>query len=359
MKIHVCDVPSRFHAGVVEAEPRLQNDFFLVEHMVHLNLAACENHCADTAKADLYFVPFYPSCLYAAKSYSTGHDIASTSKLARLASDIHVHRSFARVLAIVRSRPEWKRRSGRDHIFVFGQGRGANLGYLWTRFRRDLSRACLLAVEGRPYGNPGAFDPAKDVVIPGYVPWTREISSVRAEPIERDLKMHFRGRVWGRVRPEMVKHLQPAPDTLITSDSRFRLGTEGTQPRAADVLAYYRELRRAEFALCPAGWTPWSRRIYEALLVGSIPVLIPGDFVPPFADRLDWSRFSLSVPDPKIASLDALVRGLPRARVEAMLAEVDRVREHFVYHPKPVPGDAGSGVLSALRRVWERLRTES
>ncbi len=360
MKIHVCDLPEEFHLGVVAAEPRLHADLFLVEHKVHQNVLASHQHCANSSGADLYFVPFYPSCLYAANSYSIGHDVASPSKLARLASDHHVHRSFARMMRIITARPEWKRHGGRDHVFVFGQGRGANIGYIWPRFHRKLRNACLLAVEGRPYGNNSAFNASTDIVIPGYLPWVDEIEQARSASSERDLKIHFRGRAWGGTRPAMFRHITAGPDVLVTSEIRFELGTEGKCPQADHIADYYRELARTEFALCPAGWTPWSRRIYEAILVGSIPVLIPGDFVPPFKEQLDWSRFSITAALTDLATLQADLRAIPTSRVQAMHTELDKVRPHFVYHQRPNPGDAGSTVLAALeKRVNPKESTRS
>ena len=136
-------------------------------------------------------------------------------------------------------------------------------------------------------------------------------------------------------------------------------GSEGSDARATDVLSYYRELRRAQFALCPAGWTPWSRRIYESILLGCIPVFIPGDFVPPFAHDLDWSRFSITIDASQIPFIDEILRAFSDTQVEAMLNEVEQVRHRFRYHSSPQEGDAGSGVLAELERVWHRIQSKS
>eukprot|EP01041_Mallomonas_annulata_P002198 gene2198-4276_t len=47
------------------------------------------------------------------------------------------------------------------------------------------------------------------------------------------------------------------------------------------------------FALCPAGYAPWSRRVYEALLKNSIPVILPNGIVEPFERYLDLTKFSV------------------------------------------------------------------
>jgi len=118
------------------------------------------------------------------------------------------------------------------------------------------------------------------------------------------------------------------------------MGGENRRAVREDVVAYYREARRSVFCLCPAGQTPWSKRIYETILCGAIPVFIPGTFVPPFPGQIDFSRFSVTITMEELPRLEQILRAIPAERVQAMLAEVARVRHHFVWHETPVLEDA-------------------
>jgi len=354
VKLYIHDLPVRFHQGVVDAEPRLQRDFFLVEHRVHQNLRESPARTHDAQSADLFFVPFYPSCIYAAHAYRTGLALAKPSRPRRLRTDLHLLRSFGQMMSTLTARPEWRRRGGRDHVFVFGQGRGPNLGYIWRRYHRQLRGSIVLGVEARPSEGLSAFNPETDRVIPGYVPWYDVIEEVCKESRERDLLIHFRGRAWGRVRGALFEHLRSSGDVLVSAETRYQLGTEGRSLASDDVRDYYREMRRATFCLCPSGWSPWSRRFYEAILLGSIPVVIPGDFVPPFRKRLDYARFTLTFPAQEIPRLEARLRAIPQAQVRRMQAALLEVRSHFIYHEAPRPGDAGSMLLEDLEVLAER-----
>lgn len=355
MKLYIHDLPARYHRDVVAGEPKLQRDFFLVEHRVHQNLCESPARTYDAEEAGLFFVPFYPSCIYAAHAYRTGLVLAKPSRPRRLRTDLHLLRCFGKMMSMLTAHPAWRRRGGRDHVFVFGQGRGPNLGYIWRRYRRQLQGSIVLGVEARPSEGLSAFNPATDRVIPGYVPWYDLIEEVCKESIERDLLLHFRGRAWGRVRGALFEHLRSSRDVLLSEDTRFQLGTEGRNLDLDEVRAYYREMRRATFCLCPSGWSPWSRRFYEAILVGSIPIIIPGDFVPPFRERLDYSRFTLTVSAEEIPTLEARVRAIPQEQVQRMQGALREVRSHFVYHAAPRQGDAGSMILEDLAGIAEGM----
>lgn len=77
--------------------------------------------------------------------------------------------------------------------------------------------------------------------------------------------------------------------------------------------------RNATFCLVPAGYTASSRRFYEALAAGCIPVVISDHFPFPFSDVLDWSS---AVIRHSQKDVDALPRRL--AKMEE--AEVARRR---------------------------------
>jgi len=77
---------------------------------------------------------------------------------------------------------------------------------------------------------------------------------------------------------------------------------------------------RAEFAFCPVGDTPESKRVYDALRAGSVP-LLSSKFVPPplgswrsFSARIEYNRSSGGLLLPRASRLAALQRGVRQMR---------------------------------------------
>lgn len=342
MRIYTYDLPEELHEGTIGEFPSQRYDFWLVEHLVREGLGAGAWATADPREADLFLIPFYPACYSAAANYRHGVDVARPGRWQRYRREADVLFAFGRAMRAVRRMGYFRPEGPRNHLLVFGQGRGANGGFLWRFHRREIERMILLGVEAKPYGDPAAFSLEKDIVIPGYTPWQDVIGEVDAAGGERDLLIHFRGRGWGPVRPRILGAGMRGDDVLVSAETPFAMGGENRPAVRADAVRYFRELRRSVFCLCPAGWTPWSKRIYESILCGAIPVFVPGDFVPPFRTRLDYSRFSVTIREEEIPRIETILRGIPRERVAEMLAEVQRVRRHFLYGP-------GGGAMERIR----------
>jgi hypothetical protein len=344
----VYELPTRLNLETIQDYPSQRFDFWYLEYLFHQNLLASEYFTASPDDADFFLVPFYPACFLAAFAYDRGVNLAQWTRLQRYRSEWHVHFGFRESMRIVRSQPSWKRLGWRRHLFVFGQGRGANSGFFWKFFGRQVKDCTFLGVEASPFGNPSAFRVGHDVVIPGFTPWQDVIDEVRAEHHQRNILLHFRGRPWGKVRKHIFRHIPPAQDTLVEADSPYALGGENRCANRMDAREYFRELHRSVFCLCPAGWTPWSKRIYESILCGAIPVLIPGTFVPPFRSQIDYTQCSVTITMAELPRLQSILRSLSADRVKHMLMEVDRVRQHFIWHERSVKGDAFDLVMQDL-----------
>jgi len=109
-----------------------------------------------------------------------------------------------------------------------------------------------------------------------------------------------------------------------------------------------------------------SPRIIEILLFGCVPVVMADTYDLPLSDVLDWSAFSVRVPQGDPGALPA---ALAAADYESLRRRVCAVAPFFAYHAKPQPGDAfymtmlqlsrrlaaapqraGCGLLNATRR---------
>jgi hypothetical protein len=55
------------------------------------------------------------------------------------------------------------------------------------------------------------------------------------------------------------------------------------------------------------GAAPWSPRLVEYMLLGCVPVLVTDTLVPPFAQTLDWAKFSVTVKIKDIAKIPEIL----------------------------------------------------
>ena len=82
------------------------------------------------------------------------------------------------------------------------------------------------------------------------------------------------------------------------------------------VASYNQLLSDSVFALCPSGAGPNTLRLWEALAVGAIPVLLGVQPMLPLGGSLpniDWDRIVLRVPDEEIDDLAQLLHAMPLA----------------------------------------------
>ena len=83
---------------------------------------------------------------------------------------------------------------------------------------------------------------------------------------------------------------------VLLNDPFFDVGAverDGTGGLPHD--QYMAKLRGSVFCLAPAGFAPWSRRLFEVIIEGCIPVIVADDIVLPFENQLNWKEFSVTV----------------------------------------------------------------
>jgi hypothetical protein len=58
---------------------------------------------------------------------------------------------------------------------------------------------------------------------------------------------------------------------------------------------YYKDLKKCFFAYCPCGQACWSMRLYEAIALLTIPILIADGVIQPFERFIDWRKFTVKL----------------------------------------------------------------
>lgn len=80
----------------------------------------------------------------------------------------------------------------------------------------------------------------------------------------------------------------------------------------------YSDLMNTTFALVPAGRSPATYRLGEALSAGAIPVFIHQNFVKPFPGKIPWSTFSFSFPAEEAPRIIDTLRAVPVEKLAKM-----------------------------------------
>jgi hypothetical protein len=87
-------------------------------------------------------------------------------------------------------------------------------------------------------------------------------------------------------------------------------------PMDGAVVSYNQLLSDSVFALCPAGAGPNTLRLWEAMAVGAVPVLLGAQPLLPSGGSLadiDWESIVIRVPDEQLLMLPQLLRAMPLA----------------------------------------------
>lgn len=116
--------------------------------------------------------------------------------------------------------------------------------------------------------------------------------------------------------------------------------------------AYYEDMQRSIFCLCPLGWAPWSPRIVEAVVFGCIPVIIADDIVLPFTDVIPWNDIAVFVPEKDVGRLDTILTSISMEEVtmkQRMLADA-HIKRALLFPRLTLPGDGFHQVMNALAR---------
>lgn len=87
--------------------------------------------------------------------------------------------------------------------------------------------------------------------------------------------------------------------------------------------------RRSNFCLCPRGYGVNSFRLYEAMQLGSIPVIITDRFYLPWTDELNWNEFSVLITEEQISNIGDILESYTQKNIETMRSNLKDVYEKY------------------------------
>lgn len=388
------------------ADSKHPNVGYHVDFAFAKRLEASGLRTSNPSDAHLYFVPFSAAtCRFTKLDPRKGGHRGNLRSVASCAAEMR--RGTARIA----SRWPWlARRNGSDHFWVSSHDAGHDFAVLTdARFRAnaiaiansaDTDPSIPSGVVSYPQPPPLAasavetaadrnrtrhagrasrasrippFSPSRDVSCVPYVGGLPGAVSL-PPPARRKVLAFFAGTVRQSADPTAAHYDNSgtghARELMADGGRRFNAQPPSSAGRRRVRLVsgslrrtdYIDALLDSVFCLAPRGHAVWSPRLVEAILHGCIPVLIADTYWPPLRCFVDWRRFSVRVAEAEAANVAHMLAEVPAARVQAMHAELLRVRHLFAFqlHAEQRTSDAFDVLLlEAWLRGTQCGRAES
>ncbi|KAK8314641.1 hypothetical protein V6Z12_D01G184900 [Gossypium hirsutum] len=326
LRVYMYDLPRKFHVGMMDRRsfegpapvtadnlpPWPSNSGIKKQHSVEYWLMASLLYggngnedreavrVSDPESAESFFVPFFSSL-----SFNThGHNMTDP--------ETEVDRRLqVELLEFLQKSKYYQRSGGRDHVIPMTHPNAFRF------LRQELNASILIVVDFGRY--PKTMSSlSKDVVAP-YVHVVDSFTDDDAlDPYEsRTTLLFFRGNT-------------------VRKDS-----TEG--------------MRSSKFCLHPAGDTPSSCRLFDAIVSHCVPVIVSDKIELPYEDEIDYSEFSIFFSMKEALEPGYLVnqlRQFPKDRWVEMWKQLKNISHHFEFQYPPKKED---GVNMLWRQVKRKL----
>uniref|UniRef100_A0A1D1ZDF7 Putative glycosyltransferase At3g07620 n=1 Tax=Anthurium amnicola TaxID=1678845 RepID=A0A1D1ZDF7_9ARAE len=358
LRVYMYDLPRRFNVGMLERRrpggedtelppvdraslpPWPQNSGLKKQHSVEYwmmaSLLAGDSggeaeaiRVRDGDEAEAFFVPFFSSLSF----NSHGHNMTDP--------DTEIDRQLqVELLKFLRGSRYWQRSGGRDHIIPMNHPNA-------FRFLREEVNASILVVAdfGR-YPRSLSFL-SKDIVSPYVHMVDSFVDDNPPDPFEsRPTLLFFRGRTVrkdeGIVRLKLAKILKGHDD--VHFEDSFATG-EG-------IKASTQGMRSSKFCLHPAGDTPSSCRLFDAIVSHCVPVIVSDRIELPYEDEMDYRDFSIffSVQEAlEPGYMISQLRQIPKERWIEMWMRLKNISHHYEFQYPPKKNDA-------VNMLWKQVR---
>ncbi|CBI27633.3 unnamed protein product, partial [Vitis vinifera] len=346
----------------------------------------------DPEMADAFFVPFFSSL-----SFNThGHNMTDP--------DTEFDRQLQiDILKILRESKYWQRSGGRDHVIPMHHPNAFRF------FREQVNTSILIVADFGRYPKE-ISNLRKDVVAP-YVHVVDSFTDDNSpDPYEsRTTLLFFRGRTIrkdeGIVRDKLVKLL--AGHTLhvihVLAACTLPLSFAESSIFEGSVMAVYyivvgwclrcrskkisivelwqskeliiqvvkaagflsklcscqlwgvhstQGMRSSKFCLHPAGDTPSSCRLFDAIVSHCVPVIVSDQIELPYEDEIDYTQFSIFFSDKEALEPGYMIeqlRQIPKERWVEMWRHLKYISHHYEFQYPPKKGDA-------IDMLWRQVK---
>ena len=336
-KIFVYNLPPKFHVEMLKKNKRCVTDQYGTEIRIHANIMQSKMYTLDPLEAEFFYVPVYGEC----KLFENIATLGAKKGLQE------TNAWWLEAMKLVTDQyPFWNRTQGRDHVFTFAGARGPHIFKDW---KRHIKKSIFLTPEG-DRSLSEQFNTWKDIVIPGLEPekafWS---GSLRKQKEVKRAKTfaYFRGTIANKLGKQYSKGIRIKMKEAF-KDIKDVVFTE--QHSSCDKTCYREEMRASTFCHCPRGWSPWTLRAYQALMVGCIPVIIADEIEFPYENSFDWRQVSIKIPEKRHLETIDILRSVPDDVVERKRKAMAKFWPSVAWKKPAADDDAFHLVMKELER---------
>ncbi|XP_020574533.1 probable arabinosyltransferase ARAD1 isoform X3 [Phalaenopsis equestris] len=311
----------------------------------------------DWRNADVVFVPFFAT-LSAEMELGWGRKGGFLKKEGN--GDYSRQRD---VVDRIKRSDAWKRSGGRDHVFVL-----TDPVAMW-HVRAEIAPAMLLVVDFGGWYKLDAKESAKEsqgntshmiqhtqvsLIKDVIVPYTHLLPRLQLlEDRPRTILLYFKGAKHrhrgGLIREKLWDVLLNEHDVVMEEGFPNATGREQS----------IKGMRSSDFCLHPAGDTPTSCRLFDAVLSLCIPVIVSDYIELPFEGMVDYSEFAVfvSVNDAvQPGWLVSYLRSFSEDQKNGFRRKMMSVQHMFEYD-NGSPGGVGPVALDgAVNNIWRKVQ---
>ncbi|KAK3040842.1 hypothetical protein RJ639_029186 [Escallonia herrerae] len=283
----------------------------------------------DSDSADVFYVPFFSSL-----SFNT-HGRNMTDPETMIDRQLQEE-----LLETLRRSDYWRRSSGRDHVIPMHHPNA-------FRFLREEVNASILIVADFGRYPKLMSNLTKDVVAP-YMHLVDSFEHDNSpDPYEsRKTLLFFRGRTVrkdeGIVRAKLAHILKGIDDVRyedgLATGENIKASSEG--------------MRASKFCLHPAGDTPSSCRLFDAIVSHCVPVIVSDKIELPYEDEIDYTEFSVFFSVKEALKPDHIVtelRQFPKEKWLGMWRLLKNISHHYEFQYPPKKEDA-------VNMLWRQVK---
>ncbi|XP_057776948.1 probable arabinosyltransferase ARAD1 [Salvia miltiorrhiza] len=354
LRVYMYDLPPRFNVGLMDPNfpnatpvtarnipPWGWNDGLRKQHSVEYWMMASLLYDAnddsgstreavrvtDPDLADVFFVPFFSSLSFNLHVRNMAQTNTEDEKMQ------------LEMVNILRASDYWKRSDGRDHVIPMHHPNA------FRHYRDQINASIFIVADFGRIMNISTL--TKDIVAP----YPHMVESYSGEDHQDPYKsrktlIFFRGRTHrkdeGIIRAQLHKALNGTKDVIYeeahASEEGFKASAE--------------HMRSSKFCLHPAGDTPSSCRLFDAIVSHCVPVIVSDRIELPFESEIDYKEFSIFFSVDEALRPGYMVNELRRVSKEKwtnMWLRLKLVSHHFEFQYPPKNEDA-------VNMIWRQVK---